>query len=193
MTVIHTLPSASMADRHLQIDIETLDVSVTSVILAIGAVAFNPRGNGLEGEPTFHTTISRKTQRDRSVSQQTVEWWQQQSEEARASVFGGDLLPLHMALTNLTHWINRLQPTCTRVWAKSPDFDCAILTHACKSNNLIWPFKFWEARCVRTIIELAYPEGDFPIMKTEGPKHDALTDAKKQALEVQHAYHILGA
>jgi hypothetical protein len=30
-------------------------------------------------------------------------------------------------------------------------------------------------------------------VEVTGPLHDALADAKKQVLEVQHAYHVLGA
>lgn len=116
-----------------------------------------------------------------------------QSPEAQEAVFGGPHTALPTALNQFAQWINRLQPTCTRVWAKSPDFDCSILAHACAEQGVIWPFRFWEGRCVRTIMELAYPEGDFPRMDMEGPKHDALADAKLQALEVQHAYHVLGA
>ena len=41
-------------------------------------------------------------------------------------------------------------------------------------------------------MEAAYPEGDFPEMAIDGPKHDALVDAKLQVLEIQHCYHVLG-
>jgi hypothetical protein len=40
-------------------------------------------------------------------------------------------------------------------------------------------------------MELAYPEGDFPWVHMDGPAHDALADAKKQAVEIQHVYHVL--
>ena len=41
-------------------------------------------------------------------------------------------------------------------------------------------------------MELAYPLGDFPAVDVDGALHDALVDAKKQVVEVQHAFHILG-
>lgn len=187
----YALISPAMADRHLMLDIETFDTAVTATILSIGATVFNPRGEGYED--VFHTTISAKSQHDRTVSAGTQEWWKQQSPEAQANTFGGEQISLSLALDNFARWVNRLKPTCTRVWAKSPDFDCSIMKHACDQHGVFWPFKFWEARCCRTIIELAYPEGDFPHVDMEGPVHDALADAKKQALEVQHAYYILNA
>jgi hypothetical protein len=183
--------SGSMPDRHLMIDIETYDTEITAVILSIGAVVFNPRGETLGDE--FHIKLSTASQSDRTTSDATVAWWMQQDADAREATFGGKKIPIGIALMAFTNFINRLKPTCTRVWAKSPDFDCSILNHACKQQNIRWPFKFWESRCCRTIIDLAYPMGDFPHMEVEGPKHDALADAKRQAKEVQHAYHVLKA
>ena len=180
-----------MPDRHLMIDIETYDIEITAVILSIGAVVFNPRGERLGEE--FHIKLSTASQYDRTTSESTKLWWERQDEDAREATFGGKKIPINIALTAFTHFINRLNPTCTRVWAKSPDFDCSILAHACKEQHIRWPFKFWESRCCRTIIELSYPMGAFPHMEVDGPKHDALADAKRQALEVQHAYHVLKA
>jgi hypothetical protein len=189
--VNNELLSGSMPDRHLMVDIETLDVEISAAIVAIGAVVFDPRGEELGEE--FSVTISKASNRRecRTVSERTMEWWAMQSPEAQAAVFEGDHQPLGAALDNFTRWINRLDPTCTRVWAKSPDFDCSILKHACDHFGFIWPFKFWETRCCRTILELAYPEGEPPFIDVEGPKHDALHDAKVQAHEVQHAFHVL--
>ena len=186
---IDMLISEPMPDKHLMVDIETYDTEVTAVILSIAAVVFNPRGFLPLDE--FATTVDRH-QPFRSASIATADWWEQQDEAAREATFGGAQLPLNMALLNFTSWVNRLSPTCTRVWAKSPDFDCSILAHACKQQDIIWPFKFWEVRCCRTVMELAYPEGDFPAVDVKGPLHDALVDAKKQVVEVQHSFHKLG-
>lgn len=187
------LLSLPMPDRHLMVDIETLDTEITAVILAIGAVAFNPNIPPHEGtsEHEFSCTINKKHQHGRTISDDTVAWWDQQSLEAREAVFGGPHEHLVTALRNFTAWINELRPTCTRIWAKSPDFDCAILRNACEQAGIMWPFKFWETRCVRTVLDMAYPEGDFPHVDIPGAKHDALVDAKVQAVEIQHAYHVL--
>lgn len=184
-----------MPDRHLCVDLETLDVDISAAIVSIGAVAFDPRGNGLDEAEYYQITIDQRSNEfhGRSVSQNTLDWWAMQSTEAKARTFNGPHTELSTALRDFTRWINELVPTCTRVWAKDPDFDVKILQHACNTLGLIWPFKFWESRSCRTAIELAYPEGDFPAMAVDGPKHDALADAKIQALEVQHVYHKLGS
>jgi len=186
---------ARMPDRNLMIDIETLDTEVSAAIVSIAAITFNPRGEGVDDEKTFRTTIDQRSNEwhGRTVSDSTLAWWSMQSPEARDATFGGPHVELSTALRQFTRWINCLKPTCTRVWAKDPDFDINILRHACDGLNIRWPFKFWEGRSCRTALELAYPEGDFPHVLMDGPAHDAFADAKKQAVEIQHAYYVLGA
>lgn len=182
--------SKSMPDRHLMVDIETGDTEVTAAIFSIGAVIFDPRGQGSDAQFLMTAWAD---QPGRTKSESTMNWWAQQSQEARDATFGDPNGSLAAILGEFSRWVNRLSPTCTRIWAKSPDFDCSILIHAFNQHGLYWPFKFWEARCVRTVMELAYPEGDFPHVIMEGPAHDALADAKKQVIQVQHSYYTLGA
>ena len=182
-----------MPDKHMMIDLETLDTSITASIISIGAVVFDPRSDTFDDEFKVNISAESNKRYGRSVSERTMEWWSMQDSAAQMAAFGGPHVDFDQALRDFTVWINRQQPTCTRVWAKSPDFDCSILSHACQERGIIWPFKFWEARCVRTIMELAYPNGDFPFMTMDGPKHDSLADAKKQVLEVQHSFYVLRA
>lgn len=188
------LYSRSMPDRHMMVDIETLDTAVSAAIVAIGAVTFDPRGDGITKEDLFHCTIDTKSNvaHGRTVSEATMNWWEIQSEEAKKAVFDGPHTELSTAIRQFCQWINSLQPTCTRIWAKDPDFDIMILKNACEKLNIMWPFKFWESRSCRTAMEMAYPEGDFPQLLMDGPKHDAIADAKVQCLEIQHAYYVLG-
>ena len=182
-----------MPDRNLMVDIETLDTEVSAAIVSIAAITFDPRGEGINDEETFRLTIDQRSNEahGRTVSDGTLAWWSVQSPEAWNATFGGPHVELSTALRQFTNWINCLKPTCTRIWAKDPDFDVNILRHACDGLNIRWPFRFWEGRSCRTAIELAYPEGDFPHIVMDGPAHDAFADAKKQVVEIQHAYHVL--
>jgi hypothetical protein len=177
------------------IDIETLDTEVSAAIVSIAAITFDPRGESIDDEQTFSVTIDQRSNsfHGRTTSDATIAWWKAQSPEAQNATFGGPHTELSTALRKFTSWINCLRPTCTRVWAKDPDFDITILRHACDGLNIRWPFKFWENRSCRTAIELAYSEGDFPCIVMDGPAHDAVADAKKQVIEIQHVYHVLGA
>lgn len=176
------------------VDIETLDTDITAAIVSIGAVTFNPRDATIEHEEQFQLTIDSRSNHfhGRTTSQATLDWWAMQNVEAKAATFDGPHTELSDALRQFTRWINMLNPTCTRVWAKDPDFDISILKHACEHLSILWPFKFWESRSCRTAIEMAYPKGEFPVIEIDGPKHHAIADAKKQALEIQHAYFVLG-
>jgi hypothetical protein len=128
------------------LDIETLDTSITAAIVAIGAVSFDPRGVQPD-EDSYRVTISEhdNLKNGRTVSKSTLDWWRIQSDEAKAAVFDGPHVPLSLALQNFAMWVNKMQPTCTRIWAKSPDFDCSIMIHAFKEAGIFWPFKFWES------------------------------------------------
>ena len=184
--------SRSMPDRHMMVDIETCAIDPRAAIVAIGAVVFDPRGEELGKQWATTISIASNTIINRLVDPLTMQWWEQQDQEAQDATFKGPQLDIRHALTEFTGWINRLRPTCTRIWAKDPDFDVATLQNACKQLNIVWPFKFWEARSCRTAMEMAYPMGDFPQMLMDGPKHDALADARVQALEIQHSFFVLG-
>jgi hypothetical protein len=127
---------------------------------------------------------------NRTVSAGTVLWWLTQSEEARNSLVNGKQVPLGLALSDFRRWIASQETKITRVWAKDPDFDVKIMQNAMKMTNEMWPFHFSDSRSVRTVIDLAYPEGDCPSIG-KGTAHDAFDDSVRQALTIQHCHHTL--
>lgn len=194
--------SENMAEEHCMIDIETMGTSPTAAILTIGAVMFDPRGQDTEESLRSKSqlfgpiTFESNEQEGREFAINTIKWWLQQSSEAQEALFAGNQTSLRLALESFRQWVVGAAPKPTRVWAKDPDFDCVILKNAMDKCNMYWPFKFWESRSVRTIMELAYPAGglagDFPLIGV-GVAHNAQDDAIRQALAVQHSYKILGA
>lgn len=189
-----------MINRHIMVDLETMDTEDSAAILTIGAVCFDPRGkdteesmrNKLDEGHGFSIRCSLESNMvlGRTVSAGTIMWWMNQSESARDALVNGKQYPVGMALSNFRQWLTALKPKATRVWAKDPDFDCNILVHAMKMTHEIWPFHFADNRSVRTIMDLAYPDGDCPRIG-EGVAHDAYDDAVMQALVVQHCHHVL--
>ena len=179
-----------------------MNVTDDAAILTIGAVVFDPRGNDTEESMRaklddgmgFSTRCSLESNMviGRTVSAGTIMWWMKQSDEARNALIDDKQYPVGMALKHFRQWITALRPKATRVWAKDPDFDCNILANAMKQTHEIWPFHFADNRSVRTVMDLAYPNGDFPHIG-KGVAHDAYDDAVRQALCVQHSYKILGA
>ena len=191
-----------MPDRACMVDIETLSTMPNAAIITIGAVLFDPRGEDTEETLREHAMLfgpisfESNEAEGRHISASTMGWWLKQSQEAQAGLFEGDVVPLRAALERFRQWVNNASPVPTRFWAKDPTFDGVILEDAFRSMGMMWPFKFWETRSVRTCMELAYPpgglRGDFPQIGV-GVAHNAVDDSIRQCLSVQHAHHVLDA
>jgi len=191
-----------MPDRACMVDIETLSTLPNAAIITIGAVLFDPRGEDTEETLREHAMLfgpisfESNEAEGRHISASTMAWWLKQSPEAQAGLFEGDVVPLRAALERFRQWVNNASPAPTRFWAKDPTFDGVILEDAFRSMGLMWPFKFWETRSVRTCMELAYPpgglRGDFPQIGV-GVAHNAVDDSIRQCLSIQHAHHVLDA
>ena len=168
---------------HMMVDLETLDTAVSTKILSIGAVLFDPRGEGY-AQMTFYRNLSVETQRDRTESQATMDWWAQQNEAAKAKLQEGPHVPIAVALKDLRDYFQGAKYP----WSHGASFDLAILDHAYQQQGLWAPWKFWDARDTRTLFSLA---GDYRMPKGDGVAHDALDDAKRQAKAVQTCYQRL--
>lgn len=167
--------------HHLMLDIETLDIKPSAVILVVAAVFFDPRTGELGAE--FRAAVSsQKDQPGRTISLDTVAWWAKQSDEARKQAFGGTE-SLKRVLSNLSRFIHMNSTDTVKVWGNGKEFDCAILEHAFQQLEMPCPWKFWDTQDVRTVITLAELHGFNP-KKTrpfEGMPHRALDDARHQA------------
>ncbi|CAI0727733.1 Uncharacterised protein [Serratia quinivorans] len=167
--------------HHLMLDIETLDIKPSAVILVVAAVFFDPQTGQLGAE--FENAVSsQKDQPGRTISLDTVAWWAKQSDEARKLAFGGTE-SLKRALTNLSRFIHMNSTDKVKVWGNGKEFDCAILEHAFQQLEMPCPWKFWDTQDVRTVITLAEILGFNPKKERafEGTPHRALDDAKHQA------------
>ncbi len=155
---------------HVMIDIETLDVAPTAVILSIGACTIE------EGpENTFYGEYDPDTQYERTRSQSTIDWWDKQSIPMPRSD-----IHLKDGLLKLRGWFSSLRAEPI-VWCKGTDFDTIILTHAYKQHNLSVPWHYSSVRDFRTLKKL-FPSYSYP--KNPRPHH-ALADAKHQAEELK--------
>jgi hypothetical protein len=186
-----------MDNNAVMVDLETMSTRPNAAILTIGAVQFDPFGNDTEENIKadrrrhFYETISFESNEaeGRHFSAGTIKWWLGQSHAAQKALLN-PTTHLRGALTGFRMWVNGCTPKVDRVWAKSPEFDCIILKDAFDAVGEMWPFSYWNSRDVRTVVELAYPEGNEPEIGV-GTAHNALDDAIRQALAVQNAYRIL--
>lgn len=181
--------------NHLMFDIESMSTEPDAAILTIGAVPFNPRGwddeESLRAKAKLFGPITLESNEaaNRHISAGTVEWWLQQNPEAIKALFDHPV-NLAAALSDFAKWIAAQRPALTHVWANSPNFDCTITERAMRALKITWPFKFYQYLDLRTIKFAAYPDGDCPKIGV-GTAHNAVDDAIRQALTVQHCIHVL--
>lgn len=171
----------------IMIALETLGTTADSVILSIGAVRFDSRGDSVDetGPNTFYrsASISSNQALGRRIDESTLVWWMGQSKEAQA-VFSGPNLHLSFAILDLIEWVGPAgDNTSTLVWSNGADFDIPMVAHAARSLNLTLPWKFWNNRCMRTLASMPFADA------VERPRpavaHNALADAVAQARYVQ--------
>ena len=174
---------------NVMIDLETYGQVPGCGIVSIGAVFFDPSSGKLGRE--LDLVVSKKSSLEAGLKEdiETLLWWDTQSTAARkALIQAEDGLPsetvgLGSALMQLRDFLH--PSSKVMVWGNGSDFDNAIL--ACAYQALRWPlpWKFWNNRCYRTLKNM-HPELAIP--KRTGVHHNALDDAKTQAL---HAMQIL--
>ena len=169
---------------HIMVDLETLSTKCNAAIIAIGAVKFNHDRKvydwfyqAVETSVSVYTSIEGKFH----VSSDTLHWWSQQSEEARAVFTDPDKIPIFNALSKFTAWA--LEGTTVedlRIWGNGASFDNAILSTAYDLCGMEQPWKFWNDRCYRTMKNI-YPTAVVVSINRKGIFHNAVDDAESQA------------
>lgn len=174
------------------VDIETMGTSPKAAILSIGACFFDLGAEPGEVASTFSVNISLESnyRAARAIEPSTVLWWLSQSKEAQNAFLEGPHKALRAALTEFSAWHQALSPVPHRIWAKDMDFDVVILRNAFEHENIVFPFKYFMSRSVRTILDLAFGD-EIPAPPNPGVAHSATDDAVKQAALVQAAYRQL--
>lgn len=170
----------------VMIDLETLDTTPSSVILSIGAIRFDINQIDSFG-PVFSATLSINKQIKkfgRTVSEDTLFWWLSQSDDARNSLLSHTREDYKSVLLDLGMFLS----STDIVWGNGADFDNAILSSAYSSIGLNPPWKHRNNRCYRTMKSM-FP--NVPKPEFVGIPHNAVDDARNQALHLQHIWaHI---
>lgn len=168
------------------IDMETLATSTDTVILTIGAVIFDPLGQGVIDSIDLRPTIDEQTEyHDRTINEATMDWWSKQSPEAIMEAMGDDgRISYKEAMQKLA----RFSWQCEKVWSNGSVFDIMIAEHAFKQLGINCPWQFYNIRDCRTLYDMAGVS-----LKDGGyvTTHRAIQDAERQAVKVQEAYRKL--
>jgi hypothetical protein len=170
----------------IMIDIESLDTTPDCVILSIGAVRFDPRGNGVAEKLELKPTVEDQTEiYNRRINDDTIRWWSEQNPAALDEALSEEgRMPLKDCMEVLYKfcWNRRA------VWSNGAPFDLVVMENAWRQvsdlpNPIPWPF--WTMRDTRTLYEIAGVK-----LKDGGhvTSHRAVDDAERQAIVVQQAY-----
>lgn len=167
--------------NHVMVDLETLGNKPDSAFISIGAVRFNPLTGEIDRDGAFYRRIdwdsAVKTRvKIRSIEPSTIAWWLSQGDSARKEVLQpGENYTKVMG--DFYAWWQSFSIDMS-IWGNGATFDVSILTDAFNHNP---PWKFWAARDVRTVVDMAYGIVDRNSVTFEGTPHHALHDAIHQA------------
>ncbi len=179
----HVVTSTSRVWYHLMIDLETMGTNTNAPIVVIGAVFFDPQTG--EIGPVFYIVVSLTDAMNTGAVPDggTIEWWLKQSSEARAAILT-DQVKLKDALLRFREFINEYSDEkFVQVWGNGATFDNAILRTSYERLDIPCPWRYYNDRDVRTIVELGKTI-DFDartVIPFEGVRHNALDDARHQA------------
>lgn len=167
---------------HLMVDLETLSIKPSAVILSLGAVKFDPYSTGILDQLYFRIDID--SQLDRDIETETLEWWAKQDPAIQQEAFD---TKDRIELSDAMEQFHRFAWHCRNFWSHGSTFDLIILENVCRQLKRSPPWLYHQLRDTRTLFDL----GQSPDMPTQG-KHDALQDAIRQATGVQNVYRKLG-
>ncbi|HIH3368220.1 TPA: 3'-5' exoribonuclease domain-containing protein [Escherichia coli] len=186
----HEITSTSRTCDHLMIDLETMGKNPDAPIISIGAIFFDPQTGDVG--PEFSKTIDLETAGG-VIDRDTIKWWLKQSREAQSAIMT-DEIPLDDALLQLREFIDENSGEFfVQVWGNGANFDNTILRRSYERQGITCPWRYYNDRDVRTIVELGKAI-DFDARTAipfEGERHNALDDARYQAKYVSAIWQKL--
>ncbi|MBT1732242.1 3'-5' exoribonuclease [Enterobacter asburiae] len=181
---------------HLMIDIEAFGKKADSPVVSIGAVFFDPSTGNTGSE--FYKVISLESAMASGgvPDASTIIFWLKASPEARSELVMDDAIPLDDALLQLNEFIGENAvngPDSVQVWGNGATYDNVLLEASYDRTGIPCPWKFWNNRDVRTIVELGKAVGCKPRYEIpfEGEPHKAISDALHQVKYVSAIWQRL--
>jgi len=171
---------------NVMIDLETLDTTPDSVILSVGAVKFNPSGNGIIERLQLLPMIEEQSDvYKRTISESTLKWWEQQTPEAIERAMGEHgRIPFKDCMEQLAQFCWNTDG----IWSNGATFDVSIIESAWRQLGINIPYGHWAVRDCRTLYKIAnvnVKDDDYVT------SHIAVEDAERQAFIAQKAYQKL--
>lgn len=164
------------------LDLETFGTTATSVIVSIGACAFQRSWEVFDADLTaaFYVNVDAQDclNHGLTIDASTLEWWMKQSNAARLALYEPRPLPLKRAIDELSAWVAAIGGREVPCWTHAT-FDAPIVGNACKAvgRNLHNITSYKKQRDIRTLNDL----GGYYEVDRKGEHHNAVDDAVFQA------------
>lgn len=161
----------------MMIDIETLDVKPSAVVLSIGAVVFHPNGHVMDRWYRV-LQVQEQLDRGRTVSFDTITWWMSQDGDARNEAFAPVRQMVAETLSDLLAFCRTYDANA--YWALGPQFDYIILENLFNELNREVPWGYGQLRDVRTICNETKIDRRNPGSQVLGIPHTPIYDCEYQ-------------
>jgi DNA polymerase III epsilon subunit-like protein len=170
--------------RYAMVDLETLSTNLNAAILTLGAVVFDPF-DSTKPMQELYLRIELEDQESAGaiIDSSTLEWWSKQSPEIIEEAFGPEnRIPIADAMKQFRKFVWN----CDKIWSHGATYDLIILQLVFDRLKMPYPWSYYNMRDTRSIFAL----GIDPAMP-QAQKHNALEDAKRQAIGVSNVYKQL--
>ncbi len=165
--------------KHVILDIEALGLTPGSAIVELAACEFYPE----TGDVGKSYEVMIQPHSDFHEDPATLEWHKKQGTWPPSPFVARESLAA--ALAEFDQWFFE-RGEVAAVWAWGATYDFPLLAHAFEAVNLKMPWKYYDARCARTVWQVAFPG------RKHAPRpHRALEDAKASAVDLMAALDLL--
>jgi hypothetical protein len=177
--------------NHVMCDLECLDSKGTAAIISIGLVQFD-LDQGVLGQELYLElsleALKQQLAKGRTMSLDTMQWWVQQSQEARSCWFstaiGGYVKSSNRdVISALDTFFSTIDKPI--LWGNGSTYDNIVLRGYLQAFNAKVPFHYSRDFCYRTMKNMF---GHLAKLERVGTHHNALDDAKSQALHLIAMY-----
>jgi len=169
--------------KHLMVDMETMAVSPSAVVLSLGAVHFDPHSDDIGDTLYFKIDLDDQDKLNREIDPNTIEWWSKQDPKIMEEAFSPND---RISLSNAIDRFHKFAWGCDAFWSHGATFDLVILENIYKQLGKPLPWNYWQLRDTRTLFDIG-----FKAVMPQAGKHDALQDAIRQAKGVQSVFEQL--
>ncbi|MFZ5221596.1 MULTISPECIES: exonuclease [Enterobacter] len=192
----HNHTETELLYTHLMVDIEAFGKKADSPVVSIGAVFFDPSTGNTGSE--FYKVISLESAMASGgvPDASTIIFWLKASPEARSELVMDDAIPLDDALLQLNEFIAENAANgaeSVQVWGNGATYDNVLLEASYDRTGIPCPWKFWNNRDVRTVVELGKAVGCEPRYEIpfDREPHKAISDALHQVKYVSAIWQRL--